>query len=250
MQIWTPIWFVDLAVLILAAFSFADFKNKNGESIELKDTPVLNKIYDEVLLVLIVLVQLFLFLKVDNLINWNWFAVFSPWIAREVLMATKAAIGAFTAVPKPEAIITTSIAGDVPTAFEEKEAEKKRDIVLIRHLMKRASKVEALHNSIGHLLRVWLAIFLSLKLNNQNNWNWGLVLLPIWVHFAFNYAFVAYVFCGPVFLRYLSPYAKILMSMTTLCIWIPAFLARRLEVTLYEDYFHYLYFAKKVVKNI
>jgi hypothetical protein len=40
-----------------------------------------------------------------------------------------------------------------------------------------------------HALRFWLAIFLALKLDHDVNWNWGLVLLPIWTYLALQYAY-------------------------------------------------------------
>jgi Transmembrane Fragile-X-F protein len=215
MLIWTPMWFVNLLLLIVAVLSFPDFVNEKGESIELKDTPVVIKIFHVVLLILVMLVQVFLFLKLDNVIDWNWFAVFSPWLARECVLSVRA--------------VRVAIIADPDLYYPTREV----------------LKLNALRDFACHLVRAWVAVFIALKLNHQNDWNWGLVLLPVWVYIVLNYAFSAYYLFHPELHGVKRSQSTVLMWLfgtTISCIWIPVWLARRLEVRsdgIISDYTNY-----------
>jgi len=39
------------------------------------------------------------------------------------------------------------------------------------------------------LLRIWQAVFLALQLDGDVSWNWGLVLLPVWIYIFSQYVF-------------------------------------------------------------
>ena len=40
-----------------------------------------------------------------------------------------------------------------------------------------------------HLLRIWFICFLSVKLNGDVGWSWGLVLFPVWLYIFKQYMF-------------------------------------------------------------
>jgi hypothetical protein len=215
MLIWTPMWFVNLLLFIVAVLSFPDFVNEKGESIELKDTPALIKIFHVVLLILVTLVQVFLLLKLDNLIDWNWFAVFSPWLANECVLSVRA--------------LRVAIMADPDLYYDTREV----------------LKLNALRDFVCHLVRAWLAVFIALKLNNQNDWNWGLVLLPVGVYIVVNIAFSAYYLFHPELYSAKGSLSTVLMWLfgtTISCIWIPVWLANRLEVRSDGIFTHYTHF--------
>lgn len=194
MLVWTPMWFVDLLLLIIVAISFSEFVNIEGESIELKNTPVFVKIFNAVHLASIVLFQVLLFLQLDKVIDWNWFLVFSPWLFYEMVLFVKYIYANF--VPRYES-----------TNYFE---------------------TESLRKCINHFLRAWLAVFVALKLNHQNDWNWGFVLLPVWMYLGMNVLWSCVYTCFPGFYSVTS--GALLLSVTASCIWIPAWLVHRLEV--------------------
>jgi len=46
---------------------------------------------------------------------------------------------------------------------------------------------EARNHVITNILRLWLAVFLALQLDHRVHWNWGLVLLPVWVYLCIQF---------------------------------------------------------------
>ena len=194
--IWTPMWFVNLLLLILAVISFPDFVNGKGESIELKDTPVLVKTFNVVHMVSFPLFQVFLFIKLDNVIDWNWFAVFSPLLFCEGVLIVQCVRVNILPFLNPE-----------------------------YHF-----KFDALNSCIIHVHIAWFAVFVALKLNHQNEWNWGFVLLPVWVYLGIN------IILSCTYIGMCIPNVGIIaLGLGSFCaiaswIWIPVWLAYRLEV--------------------
>lgn len=186
-------WLVDLLALIIASLLFVeqqDNVNEDGEPIERDETPLSKKLLHMLNTVLFVLIQVFLFLKLDKYIDWNWFAVFSPWLAYEVVQVMMIIPIAFGKIPTPN-FETLSFNAD-----EEESGES--DLLMRRSLLEneyfeklftRATEQKAL---VGHLLRGWFAIFLAVKLNGQVNWNWGIVFVPVWVSLLSQILFAQY----------------------------------------------------------
>jgi hypothetical protein len=42
---------------------------------------------------------------------------------------------------------------------------------------------------VNSVLRIWLAVFLALQLDDTVDWDWGLVLLPVWLTFLADIIF-------------------------------------------------------------
>lgn len=191
--IWTPMWLIDFVALALAALIFVDQQervNEDGEPIEREHVPILSKVINAITTILFVLIQVFLFLKLDRYINWNWFAVFSPWLAYEAVQVFIILPVAFSSIPIPNF--------DAICFSVDDEESGESDLLMRRILMEkeffdkhfmRATERKSL---VGHLLRAWLAVFLALKLNGEVNFNWGLVLLPVWISFFSQYLFAYY----------------------------------------------------------
>lgn len=191
--IWTPMWLIDFVALSLAALIFVDQQERvdeDGEPIEREHVPMLSKVVNAVTTILFVLIQVFLFLKLDRYINWNWFAIFSPWLAYEAVQVFIILPVAFRSIPIPnfDAI-----------CFSVDDEESGESDLLMRRIMmekqyfdKQFMRATEKKSLVGHLLRAWLAVFLALKLNADVNWNWGYVLFPAWISFFSQYLFAYY----------------------------------------------------------
>lgn len=192
--IWTPMWLVDIIAFIIAVLLFMDKQEKtndDGDVIEHETTPMSVKLINMATTIFFILTQVFLFMRLDSYINWNWFAVFSPWLGYEALQVLITIPTAFSPIPLPN-FDALSLCADEEDAGENDFLMKK--IVLENEYFEKVfTRATERKSFVGHLLRAWLAVFLALKLNSTVDWNWGLVLLPVWVSFLTQY-FFAYFF--------------------------------------------------------
>lgn len=186
-------WLVDLVALIIASLLFVDQQesvNDDGEPIERDETPLSTKLLHMTNTILFVLIQVFLFLKLDKYINWNWFAVFSPWLAYEFVQVTIIVPIAFGTIPTPN-FETLSFNVDEEESGES-DLLMKRSLLENEYFDKLFNRATERKSLVGHLLRGWFAIFLAVKLNGQVDWNWGLVFLPVWVSLLSQMLFAYY----------------------------------------------------------
>ncbi|CAM9405169.1 unnamed protein product, partial [Ectocarpus fasciculatus] len=82
MAIWTPMWLVDAVLFIVVCLSIV--MNGHGKDQEgNREEEELDKWTTQLLLLLqttfFILIQFFVFLRLDETIEWSWFAVFIPW---------------------------------------------------------------------------------------------------------------------------------------------------------------------------
>lgn len=187
--LWTPLWLLDCLLLITAVMAFhivEETEDSEGNITKQVPTAAENaeKAANLVLNVTFVLLQLFLVLRMDRVIDWSWFEVFIPWFIHDVLSA-----GMYLAV----ALQTLPPA---PTATEpEPDAESDEDPMhaTMKYYEAILLRRDARSRVVFNLLRVWFAGFLAYKLNVITevtalpDWNWGFVLLPVWVHIAYFY---------------------------------------------------------------
>lgn len=199
--LWTPMWIVDVLLLvsIIAVCFMKKKKSKDSEdSTSLQedmideenddddtDGPSLpEKVINFIVTTSFVLAQIFLVMRLDENIQWNWFAVFAPWFAYEAVSVLSVLFygTAFSSIPSPtqyDPSINTDDSGDeylMRKVTEEMEYFKKL-------ILKSSDRKQV----VVSVLRAWLAIFLAVKANHSVDWNWGLVLLPIWVYLFFSY---------------------------------------------------------------
>jgi hypothetical protein len=52
------------------------------------------------------------------------------------------------------------------------------------YFVKKIQQVNSRFDVACYILRIWQAIFIALEVNHQRNWDWGLVLLPVWLYLA------------------------------------------------------------------
>lgn len=202
--IWTPMWLVDFILLMMAIFLFIQKdeesmeEDENGKPIPLDDEnkiPMTTKILNFVTIVLLVLIQLFVTIRLDGYTSWNWFAVFAPWFIFESIQIVMHAITAFSTVPMPDYSslkpVSVGVGGPIDDDDENdaEEYKMKRAHMGAEYYGELYEQTQARNGVATHLLRVWLAVFLALQANKDVRWNWGLVLLPIWVHIFKQYVF-------------------------------------------------------------
>jgi hypothetical protein len=219
MAIWTPMWIVDVIYLLLACALFTkhadsddddDDEENDGEgnapdkeTQEAKEKrrqahkiPMHVKIINFVQTCLFILIQIFILAKLDHDVNhphnWSWIAVFAPWICYE-------GITIFTALP--EAFQTLSPPAANTTDVENGAGEDEQEALLqqlaqegkyLESLLERSQRRHAIWNS---LLRIWFAAFLSVELDMKVSWNWGLVMLPVWIYIL-SALIIAYLYRG------------------------------------------------------
>jgi len=122
-------------------------------------------------------------MRLDENIQWNWFAVFAPWFAYEFLNVLTILIygTVFSIIPLPSQN-DSSINDENSDEYLMKKVTEEGEYFK-KLIMKSTDRKQI----IVSILRAWLAIFLAVKSNHNVDWNWGLVLLPVWVYLLFCY---------------------------------------------------------------
>lgn len=216
LALWTPMWIVDLVLLGASVMHFciksvtpeekarrkAEKENNNAadathededtdDDIE-DDTPFSTKVFGFITTSLFVLIQIFVLMKLDkveNVVDWNWFAVFAPWFLYEFFVVTALIHPAFIEeIKKP-------IFGNIHDPSVQEEGHDEEDKIMKQILEENAYFSKIFMRSkdrktiVVCLLRSWQAIFLAVKLNQTVRWNWGAVFVPIWIFLFYQYCY-------------------------------------------------------------
>lgn len=195
--IWTPMWVVDVILLFSSIYILFDQgskkagqfeENEDGEKKEENDdkVPLSEKILNLGTTIAFVLIQIFITMKLDGYIDsWSWFEVFIPWFLYEGMMIVAAIPTAYiTAIPKPSGLSRTDGANEPEEeSFMSKLQEESE------YFEKLLEQDNQRRYILIYLLRVWLAVFIALEVDGLVDWNWGLVLLPIWLYFFLHYIY-------------------------------------------------------------
>jgi hypothetical protein len=201
LAIWTPFWIVDIVLLFASIFLFLKGEDKpegdeeNQKKKEEEKIPLSEKIYSLITTVLFVLIQIFVLMGLDKVVDWSWFTLFIPWFIYEFFLIGALLKPSFTPIPPPN--------HDKSLISFEDGADHDEEILLHKlkleheYFTKTIEQKNSRKTIAVYLLRFWLAIFLALKIDHKVNWNWGLVLLPIWVYFVLQYQYISH-------LRYLG----------------------------------------------
>ncbi len=201
--IWSPMWFVDLFLLISAAavvFDQGDTDEENEENDEdhpegkkpTNKIPIHEKIYQFVITILFLLIQIFILIRLDKYTDWAWFAVFSPWFIYEGINVFYHIHGAFfVKLTPPNAENAPFKAEEGAEGIEEQFMNKiKEDMKYFEAELEQDRCRKAV---FGFTMRAWQAVFLALQLDHWVQWNWGLVFLPMWIYLFTQYIYV-YIF--------------------------------------------------------
>jgi curved DNA-binding protein CbpA len=130
-----------------------------------------------------VLLQIFVTMKLDDYLDsWSWFAIFAPWFGYE-----------FFAIVDKFSILFETVTQPDPVELERRgmdldEHEKTQMLLSAQeeYFKKLVEQSLAKKSSFISVLRIWLACFLALQLDHIVDWDWGLVLLPIWCYLLFE----------------------------------------------------------------
>jgi Transmembrane Fragile-X-F protein len=187
--VWTPMWLIDIGGIILAVKLFFDHGRNEIETVESSEigrTTFFPDFIATISTILFVLTQVFICLKLDAQISWDWFRVLSPWLAHECIEAM---------VLAPNSC-SPNFSPDFNLACDEESCESE---ILIEKMLEETKYFQVLLATaterkafLGHLLRGFLAISLALKLNGQLDWSWFLVYIPIWISLLSQILFSCY----------------------------------------------------------
>jgi hypothetical protein len=191
--IWTPMWVVDFVQLVAATAILFDNsepkpKVEEDDPEPVDSIPLTDRLYNFLSCTLFALIQVFVFIRLDGYVEWSWFKVFIPWFMYEALQALAVMpVAYFTTVVKPDydnmsLILEEGQSGEEEMFMYKIDQESK-------YFDKVLEQKDAQKAILVHALRFWLAVFLALKLDHDVSWNWGLVLLPIWVYLAMQYLY-------------------------------------------------------------
>lgn len=190
MAIWTPMWLVDAIVIILVCLSIVmsgHVKDQDHDDKEEKPSWT-----TQLLLFLqtctFIIIQLFVFLRLDKAIKWNWFTVFAPWYIFEGLAILDTLPVAVKHVPEPD----YDAYHEMPEGFDDGGSDDpegaKRIYLESKYYEAIMNQFAARKDIVVSVLRVWFSLFLAAQIQGDVHWDWGLVMLPIWVYFALHVA--------------------------------------------------------------
>lgn len=185
--IWTPVWIVDL-VLMGASLMYLlskDESSKDEHEEEEKDEKdsIGQKVFGFVTTWLFVLAQVFILIRMDHFTHWSWFVVFIPWFIHDGLWASNQILTSIEKIPSPDSSEASKMA-DQESGDVDESMKMAADLEI--YYRKLSSQWRSRDMVVYMISRIWFAIFLALELDDTVNWNWGLVLLPIWVYLAFE----------------------------------------------------------------
>lgn len=185
LALWTPMWIVN-AIIVITSILFIMEKDDDPEEDEESphhEKPEKIPLYIKLLFAIrsfsFVLLQIFILMSLDQKINWSWFAIFAPWFVYEFLaLLDKLPIFLENIQPPNEAEIDRQTAD-----LDDQEKVMIKIAAQQVYFQKVMERVVSKKSAVVSLLRVWLACFLAVQLDQTVNWDWGLVLLPIWCYF-------------------------------------------------------------------
>lgn len=195
--LWTPMWIVDAFLLFSAVMMLfddgsvpaANEEEEGDEPTTPEKIPLSVKLVNLISTLCLVLIQIFLMIKLDNYVDWSWFIVFIPWFIREVIeIPPNIYTGFIMEIPLPdyeniEKHLEEGVNSQDDMFMHKIELESQYfEMVMQQKVAQKAVLVS--------FLRIWLAVFLGLRLDEIVTWNWGLVLLPIWAYLFMQYMYV------------------------------------------------------------
>lgn len=188
LAVWTPIWCVD-AIMLISSILFLIEKEEiplteDGDPAPEEPIPFTTKLMFFGKTVSIILIQVFVFTRLDHDSDWSWFVTFIPWFIFEGLVILDFFHRAISDVKPLDLSDSEFTAENDPHEFMVFRMEKEE-----AHFREEVEKVNAQKKVAKSVCRVWFAIFLALQLNDSVDWDWGLVMLPIWLLFLVDIVF-------------------------------------------------------------
>jgi hypothetical protein len=201
LAIWTPMWLVNAIMAIGAVLFLCSNEDDDDEELdengEVKEKPEKVPLPTKLMFVAQtaawILIQIFVLMRLDKEVEWSWFRVFIPWYIYEALSLMEKIPVAFGKVPEVDPSLVAT-AGHVDEETGETAGPEIQLMMMeterMRKLIERATMRSGV---VVSLLRVWFALFLAARLDEDNHWDWGLVMFPIWSYFLLELV-VGYLF--------------------------------------------------------
>lgn len=191
LAIWIPMWIVDTVFLVGAAGVFLLKKrhtNEEGEVID-EGVPLSVKTINLVRTILFILLQVFILIKLDHKVDWSWYNTFFPWFAYESLLIAGAIPSALETISSPDLdnfVATPAVDSEAGLADE---LLHQRILLQNAHFEKCVKQHSERKSVCMSLIRIWQGIFLALQLDHTVDWEWSLVLLPVWTYLGLQFMF-------------------------------------------------------------
>lgn len=192
LALWTPMWIVDGFLLVATGLLFTQGSDPNDT--ESPHVSIAEKISHLFTTLMFILVQIFMLMRLDGKVTWSWGATFAPWYIYEVYTAAVLVPSAlFENIPLPnldEVHVDTHEVEDGHNPEEELLFKKVE--VECEYFNKAINQRKERRSIAVCALRLWLAAFLAVQLDRAVAWNWGLVLLPVWLYLLLQLVFACH----------------------------------------------------------
>jgi len=188
--VWAPFWLFDLllltaSIIALAANPNADrrYHNSNesassaGAARPADETANTAGAKTTVFIgtLAFILLQIFIVLRLDQVIDWHWYVVFIPWYIFELCKLAGSIHAATQANPDHPRLNAAGGVNEAEAGFNRLHTEMERRAAM-------EAKRSAIKSIWVSLLSIWQAFFLAAKLDDDVDWNWGIVFVPIWAY--------------------------------------------------------------------
>ena len=193
--LWVPLWIVDAVMLASVVLDFfVKEQSQDAEGNDIVEPTTAKEYLDKVIGLLqtvsFFLIQVFLVARLDRANSWSWFSVFAPWFFYDSLHIVALFYDScLFEVPPPD------FSKSPEPGEEEEEEEETHFQIEMEYYYSLTKQQQGRSAIVTCLLRIWFAAFLAYKLNSitetraavGGNWNWALVLLPVWVYIISRY---------------------------------------------------------------
>mmetsp|Transcript_23883 Transcript_23883/g.35039 ORF Transcript_23883/g.35039 Transcript_23883/m.35039 type:complete len:532 (+) Transcript_23883:59-1654(+) len=184
LAIWTPMWVLD-AIMVISAVLFLVVKDEPPEDEEgekPEEVSLSVKLFFAARTFTFVLIQIFVLMRLDHAVDWSWYRVFVPWFVYEFLALCDEVPVALVPVPPVDLTAIQTLEED-PEGMDQ-EAKVQALMIETEHFRKLLEQAISRKSMVVSVLRIWLALFLAAQLDGRVEWDWGLVLLPVWMYFV------------------------------------------------------------------
>ena len=189
LAIWTPMWLVN-AIMVISSLLYLLEKeddptpNHDDSTSPPEKVPLITKLHLTAQSITFVMIQILVLLRLDHQITSSWFNVFIPWYIYEALALVEKLPVAIPPIPPLDPSVYTAKAyvdeesGDTITPdIHIVLLETERHTKLVEQIAVRVS-------AVASLLRVWFALLVAARLDHDIQWDWGAVMVPVWIYFG------------------------------------------------------------------
>jgi hypothetical protein len=196
--IWTPAWIFDVLLLcdgVCGLFmpSSTEMDEDGNVPPPISTTERLHSLGMVVLYILFIAFQVLLMARLDGTLTLNWFVVFLPWILWEALRISWLVLDICSTIPEPELEVVETNPDDEEAGHDHGGVNSQINMDrLMNYYQQLLAQDMAKRKVFVCALRLWFALFLAAKVGGGIDWNWGLVMLPLWIFLVAENCFACY----------------------------------------------------------